>query len=199
MNPIPDYSSAYVMMSTDAADREHWRQPYPGTGSCSPSAAEPRSPSRRSGPSSRWWRALAVDDVLADLGGFWRRLVHDSHLRWLGPEKGVMHMAIGAVVNAVWDLYARRLGMPLWQALSRLTPEQLVDLIDFRHLTDAIDRAEALDMLERAAVGRDAREAALLADGYPAYTTSAGWLGYSDEKVARLSPKRCGTALTTSS
>jgi L-fuconate dehydratase len=82
---------------------------------------------------------LAVDNVLADLGGFWRRLVHDSHLRSLGRDKGVLHMAIGAVVNAVWDLYARRRGMPLWQALSCLTPEQLVDLIDFRHLSDAID------------------------------------------------------------
>lgn len=178
LNADPDYSTAYVVVHTSAGDQGHGFVFTIGRGTevvvAAIRAVEPLV------------TGLAVDDVLADLGGFWRRLVHDSHLRWLGPEKGVMHMAIGAVVNAVWDLYARRRGMPLWQALSRLTPEQLVDLIDFRHLSDAIDPPEALDMLSSAAAGREAREAALLADGYPAYTTSAGWLGYSDEKVARL-------------
>jgi len=178
LNGDPDYSTAYVVVHTSAGDQGHGFVFTIGRGTevvvAAIRAVEPLV------------AGLAVDEVLADLGGFWRRLVHDSHLRWLGPEKGVMHMAIGAVVNAVWDLYARRRGMPLWQALSRLAPEQLVDLIDFRHLSDAIDPPEALDMLERSAAGREAREAALLADGYAAYTTSAGWLGYSDEKVARL-------------
>ncbi len=178
LNADPDYSTAYVVVHTSAGDHGHGFVFTIGRGTevavAAIRALEPLV------------AGLPVDDVLADLGGFWRRLVHDSHLRWLGPEKGVMHMAIGAVVNALWDLYARRRGMPLWQALSHLTPAQLVGLIDFRHLSDALEPPEALDLLERAAVGREAREAALLAHGYPAYTTSAGWLGYPDEKVARL-------------
>jgi L-fuconate dehydratase len=129
---------------------------------------------------------LELDEVLADLGAFWRRLVHESQQRWLGPEKGVMHMAIGAVVNAVWDLYAKREGKPLWKLLADLTPAQLVDLVDFRYLGDALSRDEALDILTRGAEGKQEREQQLIDKGYPAYTTSAGWLGYSDEKVARL-------------
>jgi L-fuconate dehydratase len=120
------------------------------------------------------------------MGAFWRRLVHDSHLRWLGPEKGVMHMAIGAIVNAVWDLFAKREGKPLWKLLADMSPEQIVDLVDFRYLTDALTRDHALELLERAASGKQDREQQLLDKGYPAYTTSAGWLGYSDERVARL-------------
>jgi L-fuconate dehydratase len=184
LNADPDYSTAYVVVHTSAGDRGHGFVFTIGRGT-EVAVAAIRAV-------ERLVVGLSVDDVLADLGGFWRRLVHDSHLRWLGPEKGVMHMGIGAVVNAVWDLYARRQGLPLWQALSRMTPEQLVDLVDFRHLSDAIDRAEALDILQRAAVGREAREAALQAEGYPAYTTSAGWLGYSDEKVARLVSEALG-------
>jgi L-fuconate dehydratase len=178
LNADPDYSTAYVVVRTSAGDQGHGFVFTIGRGTevavAAIRAVEPLVV------------GLSVDDVLVDLGGFWRRLVHDSHLRWLGPEKGVMHMAIGAVVNAVWDLYARRQGLPLWQALSRLSPEQLVDLIDFRHLSDALEPSEALDILHRAAPGREAREAALLEHGYAAYTTSAGWLGYPDEKVARL-------------
>jgi L-fuconate dehydratase len=120
------------------------------------------------------------------MGALSRRLVHDSQLRWLGPEKGVMHMAIGAVLNAVWDLYAKREGKPLWKLLADFTPRQIIDLVDFRYLTDTLDPDEALDMLTRAAAGKQEREQRLLEVGYPAYTTSAGWLGYSDEKVARL-------------
>jgi L-fuconate dehydratase len=120
------------------------------------------------------------------MGAFYRRLVHDSHLRWLGPEKGVMHMAIGAVVNAVWDLYAKREGKPLWKVLADFTPEQIVDLIDFRYLSDALTRDDALAILTAAVDGKQEREQQLLDKGYPGYTTSAGWLGYSDEKVARL-------------
>jgi len=107
-------------------------------------------------------------------------------LRWLGPEKGIMHMAIGAVVNALWDLRAKRAGMPLWQLLSGLTPDEILSLVDFRYLTDALTPAEARDILVRAEPGRAARVARLREVGYPAYTTSPGWLGYSDEKLARL-------------
>jgi L-fuconate dehydratase len=127
-----------------------------------------------------------VDEILSDLGGVWRELVHDSQLRWLGPEKGVMHMAVSAVVNALWDLRAKRAGLPLWQLLSRLSPEEIVDLLDFRYLTDVMTREEALAILRRAADGRADRERQLLATGYPAYTTTPGWLGYDDDKLRRL-------------
>jgi L-fuconate dehydratase len=178
LNADPDYSTAYVVVHTSAGDEGHGFVFTIGRGTevavAAIRAVEPLVAGRE------------VEEVLSDLGGFWRRLVHDSHLRWLGPEKGVVHMAIGAVVNAVWDLYARRQGMPLWQALGRLDPDRLVDLIDFRHLSDVLDRTEALEILRGSAAGRADRERALLEHGYPAYTTSAGWLGYADEKVARL-------------
>jgi L-fuconate dehydratase len=112
--------------------------------------------------------------------------MHDSQLRWLGPEKGVIHMAIGAVINALWDLRAKRAGLPLWQHLATLDPEEIVDLIDLRYLSDALTREEALDMLRAGRVGADDRIAELLEKGYPAYTTGPGWLGYSDEKLERL-------------
>jgi L-fuconate dehydratase len=127
-----------------------------------------------------------LDETLADLGGLSHRLVHDSPLRWLGPERGVVHMAIGAVLNASWDLAARRAGKPLWRLLAELTPEQLVDLVDFRYLEDALTRDEALDLLRRGAAGRAERTKILLRDGYPAYSTTPGWLGYSDARLAEL-------------
>jgi L-fuconate dehydratase len=121
------------------------------------------------------------------MGAAWRHFVYDSQLRWLGPEKGVMHMAIGAVLNALWDLKAKRAGLPLWQLLSTMTPQQLVDCVDFRYLTDALTRDEALAILRAAEPGRAERTAQLLATGYPAYTTTPGWLGYDDSKLERLS------------
>src|SRR5690606_12184042 len=130
------------------------------------------------------WRS--VDEICDDLGLVYRELLHDSQFRWLGPEKGIMHMAIGAVVNAVWDLAAKRAGKPVWKLLADLTPEQIVGLVDWRYLTDALTPDEALDLLRTAAAGKAEREAALLARGLKAYTTSPGWLGYPDEKVERL-------------
>jgi L-fuconate dehydratase len=120
----------------------------------------------------------------------------DSQLRWLGPEKGVMHMAIGAVINAAWDLASRRAGMPLWQYIASLTPAELVEQIDFRHISDALTREEALTILERAAPGRRERAVRLRAHGYPAYTTSAGWLGYDDAKVERLAAQAVADGFT---
>jgi L-fuconate dehydratase len=120
------------------------------------------------------------------MGAVWRSLVHDSPMRWLGPEKGVVHMAIGAVVTALWDLKAKRAGRPLWKLLADMTPEELVDLVDFRYLTDALTREEALRILRTAEPGRAGREEALRREGYPAYTTTPGWLGYDDAKLARL-------------
>ncbi|GIH19368.1 L-fuconate dehydratase [Rugosimonospora africana] len=180
MNPDPDYSAAYLRLGTDAGDDllGHGFVFTIGRGNDVQVAAIEVLRDHVVGRD--------VEATLADLGGFWRELVHDSQLRWLGPEKGVMHMAVGAVVNAVWDLRAKREGKPLWQLLASLTPQELVDLVDFRYLSDALTPDEALEILEKAAPGRAEREIALLANGYPAYTTTPGWLGYDDEKLVRL-------------
>jgi L-fuconate dehydratase len=120
------------------------------------------------------------------MGQFWRHLTGDSQLRWIGPEKGVIHLATAAIVNAVWDLWAKTVAKPLWKLLADLTPEELVRCIDFRYLTDALTPAEAIELLTRLDATKSAREAEMLRDGYPAYTTSAGWLGYSDQKIRAL-------------
>jgi L-fuconate dehydratase len=120
------------------------------------------------------------------MGAFWRMITGDSQLRWIGPEKGVIHLATAAVVNAVWDLYAKSAGVPLWKLLADMTPEQLVACVDFRYITDVLTPAEAFDILQRNAPTRAAREAEMRAHGFPAYTTSTGWLGYSDEQVRQL-------------
>ncbi len=117
---------------------------------------------------------------------FWQTVTGDSQLRWVGPEKGVIHLAAAAVVNAVWDLYAKTEGKPLWKLLVDLTPEQLVTCIPFEYITDALTPAEALEMLKRHEPTKRGREAEMRRDGFPAYTTSVGWLGYSDQKIRRL-------------
>ncbi|HET8867631.1 MAG TPA: L-fuconate dehydratase [Agrococcus sp.] len=180
MNPDPDYSAAYLVIRTDAGDGHegHGFVFTIGRGNDVQLAAI--------GAVAEHLRGREVEPLLDDMGAASAELVGDSQLRWLGPEKGVMHMAIGAVVNALWDLKAKRAGMPLWQLLGRMTPEQLVDLVDFRYLSDALTRDEALAILRAAEPGRAEREAELLATGFPAYTTTPGWLGYSDEKLARL-------------
>ena len=127
-----------------------------------------------------------LDDVVANMRAFLRDLTVDKQLRWLGPEKGILHMATGAIMNAVWDLWAKREKKPMWKHLVDLTPEQLVSTIDFTYITDVLKPEEAIDMLHKARAGREAREAEMRKDGYPAYTTSTGWLGYPDEKVRRL-------------
>ncbi|GAB3950244.1 L-fuconate dehydratase [Kribbella albertanoniae] len=180
MNTDPDYSAAYLILRTDAGDglEGHGFAFTIGRGNDVQTAAIEALRDHVVG--------LDLDATLNDLGAFWKSLVHDSQLRWLGPEKGVMHMAIGAVVNAVWDLAAKRAGVPLWKLLSDLTPEQIVDLIDFRYLTDALTPDEALEILRKAQAGRGEREALLREHGYPAYTTTPGWLGYDDAKLVRL-------------
>jgi L-fuconate dehydratase len=180
MNLDPDYSAAYLVIATDAGDHleGHGFVFTIGRGNDVEVAAI---------------RALApyivgreVEPILDDMGAIWRELVYDSQLRWLGPEKGVMHMAIGAVVNALWDLKCKRAGLPLWQLLSRMSPEELVALVDFRYLSDALTRDEALGILQEAVPWRHHHEAELYSSGYAAYTTSPGWLGYSDDKLERL-------------
>ncbi|MGW4604051.1 L-fuconate dehydratase [Streptomyces sp. NPDC004532] len=180
MNPDPDYSAAYLVLRTDAADglEGHGFTFTIGRGNEVQVAAIEALRGHVVGRD--------VDELCADPGSLFRALIADSQLRWLGPEKGVMHMAIGAVVNAVWDMAATRAGKPLWRLLAEAEPEWLVRQIDFRYITDALTPEEALDLLRRGRQGTEERTARLLAEGYPAYTTSAGWLGYSDEKLTRL-------------
>jgi L-fuconate dehydratase len=184
MNPAPDYSAAYVVLRTSDPGLEGHGFTFTigrGTEICVQAI-----------------RALAsevvggkAEELFADMGGMWRRLVGDSQLRWLGPEKGVIHLATAAVVNAVWDLYAKARGKPLWKLLADLEPEELVALVDFRYLTDALTPDQALELLRAKAATRREREARLLAGGYPAYATSPGWLGYDDDTLRR----RCREAV----
>ena len=129
---------------------------------------------------------LTLEGIVGDWVAFTRRLTQESQLRWLGPEKGVVHMACGAIVNAVWDLWGKTEGKPLWRLIADLSPEEVVALVDFHYLEDVINKDEALALLRKARAGRDARIAEMVAVGYPAYTTSAGWLGYSDDKIRAL-------------
>src|SRR5882724_7024619 len=180
MNRDPDYSAAYVVLRTsDPSDLcGHGFVFTIGRGNDVQTSA------------CAALRHLVVgrkvSDIISDLGAFARSLTNDSQLRWLGPEKGVIHMAIGAVVNAAWDMAARHAGKPVWRLIADMSPEQIVELIDFRYISDALTPSEALAILRAAAPGKTERIATLRALGYPAYTTSPGWLGYSDEKLVRL-------------
>ena len=127
-----------------------------------------------------------LEKFIANPGAFWRHLTSDSQLRWIGPEKGAIHLALGAIVNALWDLYAKREGKPLWRLISGFTPEEFIKCIDFRYISDALKPEEALQMLKELEPTKSERIKQLEEQGYPAYTTSAGWLGYSDEKIRRL-------------
>jgi L-fuconate dehydratase len=178
MNPDPDYSAAYLRMRSDAGDSGHGFVFTIGRGNDVQLAAV-RAVAEQ-------LRGEELEPLLADMGRTWRRLVHDSQLRWLGPEKGVIHMAIGAVVNALWDLKAKRADKPLWLLLSEMAPAELVDLVDFRYLTDALTPQAALEILEAAEPGRQERRRWLEENGFPAYTTTPGWLGYDDDKLVRL-------------
>jgi L-fuconate dehydratase len=180
MHTDPDYSAAYVVLRTSSDDglEGHGLTFTSGRGTevcvAAIHALEPLVVGR------------TLEAICADMRGFWRSLVSDTQLRWLGPEKGVIHLATAAVVNAVWDLWAKREGKPLWKLLSDMSPEQLVSCIDFRYIADALTPEEAVDLLRQARRGSAERERAIVASGYPAYTTSAGWLGYSDDKVEAL-------------
>jgi L-fuconate dehydratase len=179
MHQKPDYSAAYVVLHTDDPERSGHGLTFTngrGTEVCvrAVAALEPLVVGR------------TLEGITGDMRGFWRSLVSDDQLRWLGPEKGVMHLATAAVVNAVWDLWAKTLRVPLWQLLSHLPAEDIVAAIDFRYIEDALTAEEALDLLRAGRRGKEARELEIVADGYPAYTTSAGWLGYDDDKVVEL-------------
>jgi L-fuconate dehydratase len=182
-HPDPDYSAAYVVLHTDGAHDGHGMTFTIGAGNdlcCA--AIESLAPSVVG-------RRLA--DITDDMGEFWRAVTNHTQLRWLGPDKGVMHLAAAALVNAVWDLWAKELGKPVWQLVAELEPEQFVDCIDFRYIRDELDEERALELLRSVRPGHDTRLAELRRDGYPAYLTSAGWLGYSEDEVRR----RCRDAV----
>ena len=179
VNVDPDYSSAYVVISTDSGETGHGFVFTCGRGNEIVTAA------------IRSFGQLLVgrdiDELIGDLGVASRRLVRDSQMRWLGPEKGVSHMACGALTNALWDLRAKREKKPLWLLLSEMPAEEVVSVVDFTHIQNALTPSDALDLLRRGTSGKEARIAQLQLDGFPAYTTTPGWLGYSDEKLVRLS------------
>lgn len=190
MNPDPDYSAAYVVLETDHPDglEGHGLTFTIGRGNdICVQAIRSLVP---------LVKGLDMEAVAADMGRFWQRIVGDSQLRWLGPEKGVIHLATGAIVNAVWDLYAKIAGKPLWELIGDMSPEELVRCIDFTYITDAITPEEALVFLRKQEAGKATRKKHLLETGYPAYTTSAGWLGYSDEKIRRLSREAIAEGFT---
>ncbi|WP_159281762.1 L-fuconate dehydratase [Rahnella variigena] len=179
MNPDPDYSAAYVILETDnPALKGHGLTFTIGRGNEICCAAIKALEHLIVG------RDLAA--ITADMGQFWRDFTSDSQLRWIGPDKGAIHLATGAVVNAVWDLWSKAAGKPLWKLVADMSPEELVRCIDFRYITDCITPQEALTLLQRRADNKAQRTEKLLAEGYPCYTTSAGWLGYPDDKLRRL-------------
>jgi L-fuconate dehydratase len=180
MNPDPDYSAAYVIVRTDKDDglEGHGFTFTIGRGTevvvAAVDALRPLVLGRR------------TEELFGDMGAFWRELVGDSQLRWIGPEKGVIHLATAAVVNAVWDLFAKTAGKPLWKLIVDMAPEEIAALVDFRYISDALPPERALDRLRGLAPSRAEREAVLRREGYPAYTTSVGWLGYEDDKIRQL-------------
>ena len=177
MHPDPDYSAAYVILHTDQGREGHGLTFTIGRGTdVCVAAIEALAPHVVGRP---------LGDITGDMAGFWRTITSDGQLRWLGPEKGVIHLATAALVNAVWDLYAKVEGKPLWKLLADMSPEELVSCIDFRYLSDVLSPDEATAMLEKKSDTKEEREAELRAEGYPAYTTSAGWLGHSDEEIRR--------------
>lgn len=180
MNPDPDYSAAYVVLKTDhpAGHAGHGMTFTIGRGNdlCVQAIEAMR----------HLVVGRTLEEFTADMGRFWRHVTSDSQLRWVGPEKGVIHLATAAVVNAVWDLWAKLEGKPLWRLLCDMAPEEIVRCIDFRYITDALTPSEAIELLRKREATKANRIAEMQRDGYPSYTTSAGWLGYDDDKLRRL-------------
>ena len=184
VNVDPDYSATYVVLETDSAR---------GLQGCGLTFTNGRGNEVTVAAVHALKHHVlghTLESLTSAMSEFWLGITSDSQVRWLGPEKGAIHLATAAIVNAVWDLYAKVEGKPLWKLLMDMTPEQLVSCIPFRHITDALTRKEAVEILSRNESTKHAREAEMLAEGYPAYTTSAGWLGYSDEKVRALVRER---------
>src|SRR6185312_3533411 len=188
MNPDPDYSAAYVVLETDGPHTGHGLTFTIGRGNEVVVKASEALRDRMVG--------LEVESIAAEPGKFWRHVTSDSQLRWIGPDKGAMHLATGAVVNAVWDLLAKSAGKPVWQLVGEMSPEQLVSIIDFRYLTDAITPDEALAIFRRAAMGKAERIAELRANGYPCYTTFFFNVAASTEKLTRLATEAVAEGFT---
>jgi L-fuconate dehydratase len=188
MNPDPDYSAAYVVLQSDAGIEGHGLTFTLGKGTelcvAAVNALAPGLVGRR------------IEDITAHMGAWWQRFANPDQLRWVGPEKGVLHLSVAALVNAVWDLWGKVEKKPVWRLVADLTPEQIVDLIDWRYLSDALTRDEALAILRDKAASRGERIAELERVGFPAYTTSAGWLGYPEDKVRRLTREAVAAGLT---
>lgn len=179
MNPDPDYSAAYVILETDQLGLEGHGMTFTiGRGNEICCAAIQALEGQIKGLDLEW--------ITADMGRFWRHMTSDSQLRWIGPDKGAIHLATGAVVNAAWDLWAKQAGKPVWQLVADMSPEEFVRCVDFRYITDCITPQEAIQLLTERAKGKEERIGLLKAHGYPCYTTSAGWLGYPDDKLRRL-------------
>lgn len=178
MNPDPDYSAAYVVLETDGDHEGHGLTFTIGRGTeiCITAIEAMR----------HLLVGVELDWVREDMGRFWRHITGDSQLRWIGPDKGAIHLATGAVVNAMWDLLAKEAGKPVWLLVGEMSPKEIVNLVDFRYMTDVLTKDEAFDILRKAEPGKADRIAKLKREGYPCYTTSAGWLGYSDDKLRRL-------------
>ncbi|WP_163578206.1 L-fuconate dehydratase [Halomonas faecis] len=179
MNAAPDYSATYVILHVDDGGAEgHGLTFTIGRGNeIVVTAVRSLAP---------LIEGRSLDAITANMGAFWREITGDSQLRWIGPDKGAIHLATAAIVNAVWDLWAKREGKPVWKLLADMSPEQLVRCLDFRFVTDALTPEEAIALLRKREAGKAEREAEMRRDGYPGYTTSAGWLGYSDDKVRHL-------------
>ncbi len=182
----PDYSAAYVILSVEGVSERGYGHTFTlGRGTEVVVAA------------INSLKGLLVGqklvDIFTDFGGFWHRLTNESQLRWIGPEKGVVHLATAAIINALWDLWGKLEGKPVWKLLCDMTPEEVVSLVDFTHLSDELTKDEALSMLSAKVTSRGEREADILKNGYPVYITSIGWLGYTNDKVRRLCKEALGS------
>ena len=181
MNAAPDYSAAYVVLHTDS------KQGLEGHGLTFTIGRGNEICVAAIKALQHFVIGRTLGELTENMGAFWREITtSDSQLRWLGPDKGVMHLATAAIVNAVWDLWAKSVNKPVWKMLADMTPEELVACLDFRFVTDAITPEEALALLRRNLAGRATRAREMQEEGYPGYTTSAGWLGYTEEKIRRL-------------
>ncbi|YCI04483.1 L-fuconate dehydratase [Ensifer sp. D2-11] len=179
MNPDPDYSAAYVILDTDRPGLAGHGLTFTigrGNDICCMAIEAMR----------HLVVGQDISGILKQPGRFWRHLTSDSQLRWIGPEKGAIHLATGAIVNAVWDVLAKDAGKPVWRLVADMSAEEIADIVDYRYLTDVLTRDEAVEILRRGEPGKADRIARLEKEGYPCYTTSAGWLGYDDEKLRRL-------------
>ncbi|HGK4852534.1 TPA: enolase C-terminal domain-like protein [Yersinia enterocolitica] len=182
MNAISDYSATYVTLRTDANDD------LVGNGlTFTIGRGNELCVQAVKSLSELFVQDRYLEDITANFGRYWHELVAgDCQLRWVGPEKGVIHLATAAIINAIWDLWAKKEGKPVWKLLADMSPEQLVNCVDFTYLTDVLTPEEAITMLRKVSTTKAQREEEMLRDGFPGYTTAAGWLGYSEEKMRTL-------------